>query len=91
MLQKEEALREVAEIVGKSGLQDSDRLVMQTAETIRQEFLAQNAFTEDAFSAPQATFEKIGIILQRHHEVLEKLANDSETSESDEEDEHASG
>ncbi len=35
ILQKEESLREVAEIVGVEGLQDADRLLMHVAEMIR--------------------------------------------------------
>jgi V/A-type H+-transporting ATPase subunit A len=66
LLQREESLREVAEIVGTEGLQDSDRLLMRTTEGIRRDFLAQNAYTEDAFSAPQQTHQSIARILQRH-------------------------
>ena len=53
--EREEALREVAEVVGMEGLQDDDRLLMRTAEKIRLDFLCQNSFTEDAFAAPKST------------------------------------
>jgi V/A-type H+-transporting ATPase subunit A len=42
---------------------------MHTAERIRREFLAQNAYTEDAFSAPQQTHEKIRGILAAYRDV----------------------
>jgi V/A-type H+-transporting ATPase subunit A len=64
LLQREESLREVAEIVGTDGLQESDRLLMRTAEGIRQRFLAQNAYTEDAFSAPPQTCASIRRLLE---------------------------
>ena len=54
--QRESALKEVAEIVGMEGLQDSDRLLMHVAERVRMEFLCQNAYTEDAFSPPERRF-----------------------------------
>ncbi len=73
LLQREEGLREVAEIVGTEGLQDSDRLLMKTAERIRQEFLAQNAYTEDAFSPPEQTLEKITGILGFYDCARERL------------------
>lgn len=73
LLQREETLREVAEIVGIEGLQDNDRLLMKTAERIRQEFLAQNSYTEDAFSAPDKTLEKIAAILAFHDQAEERL------------------
>ena len=66
ILQKEEALIEVSEIVGIGGLQDADRLVMKVAEMIRTEFLAQNAYTEDAFSPPEKTFAIIKKILDHY-------------------------
>jgi len=74
LLQREESLREVAEIVGTEGLQDADRLLMRTAERVRREFLAQNAFTEDAFSAPGQTHDKIRGILAGYREAAARLA-----------------
>jgi len=73
LLQQEESLREVAEIVGAEGLQDSDRLVMRTAEMIRAEFLQQNAYSDDAFSPPGKTLELIKRILDLHDRAAEKL------------------
>jgi V/A-type H+-transporting ATPase subunit A len=73
LLQHEERLREVAEIVGTEGLQDSDRLVMSAAEEIRQRFLAQNAYTEDAFSPPRQTYDAIRQILGRHRDAGRRL------------------
>jgi V/A-type H+-transporting ATPase subunit A len=73
LLKKEERLREVAEIVGAEGLQDEDRLLMSVAEQIRLRFLCQNSYTEDAFSAPKATFERIDGLVQMYDSGLEKL------------------
>ncbi len=73
LLQREDALREVAEIVGMEGLQDSDRLLMNTAEKIRVTFLAQNAYTEDAFSTPDQTFGQIREILENHEQAERRL------------------
>lgn len=73
MLQREESLREVAEIVGIEGLQDADRLLMKVAERIRLEFLCQNAYTDDAFSMPEQTVAKIGEILEFHDRAAERL------------------
>jgi V/A-type H+-transporting ATPase subunit A len=63
ILQQEEAIREVAEIVGIEGLQDGDRLLMLAAERIRGEFLGQNAYGDDAFSPPEKTLAIIGEIV----------------------------
>jgi len=73
ILQQEEALREVAEIVGAEGLQDTDRLLMRTAERIRTEFLQQNAYSEDAFSPPDRTFGIIRGIVEAHDRATQNL------------------
>lgn len=74
LLQREETLREVAEIVGMEGLQDADRLLMVAAERVRREFLAQNAYTDDAFSPPERTAERIEEILAFHRQAAERLS-----------------
>jgi len=73
VLQKEESLREVAEIVGAEGLQESDRLLMLIAEKIRREFLSQNSFTQDAFASPESTFALISRIFGFYDHTLEKM------------------
>ncbi len=73
ILEKEESLREIVEIVGMEGLQDRDRLLMYVAERLRTEFLAQNAFTEDAFSPPERTFQKIKEIISFYDSAMESL------------------
>jgi V/A-type H+-transporting ATPase subunit A len=54
-------------------LQEADRLLMRTTAGIRQAFLAQNAFTEDAFSTPQQTYQKIRQLLDEHKASSERL------------------
>jgi V/A-type H+-transporting ATPase subunit A len=73
ILQQEESIREVAEIVGIEGLQDTDRLIMRTAERIRNEFLGQNAYSDDAFSPPEQTLALIRDIIAQHDATAEKL------------------
>lgn len=73
ILRREESLREVTEIVGMEGLQDADRLLMHTAERVRMEFLCQNAYTDDAFSPPQKTAERIRGIIEFYESSSERL------------------
>jgi V/A-type H+-transporting ATPase subunit A len=73
ILKAEESLREITEVVGTEGLQDTDRLTMHTAERIKSEFLSQNAFTEDAYSPPERTFMIIEEILSRHDRLSKRL------------------
>ena len=80
LLQREEALREVAEIVGLEGMQEQDRLILHSAERIRLEFLCQNAYSEDAFSSPERIMEMINGILD-DHDRLEKCLASGQTLE----------
>ncbi len=73
MLQREAALREVAEIVGMEGLQDADRLLMKASELIRSQFLCQNAYTDDAFSPPEKTISKIAEIIKFYDNAERRL------------------
>jgi V/A-type H+-transporting ATPase subunit A len=73
ILQREEVLREVTEVVGFEGLQDPDRILMMVAEKMRLEFLAQNAYTDDAFSPPEKTITKIKGIIEFHDSVAKRL------------------
>jgi V/A-type H+-transporting ATPase subunit A len=73
LLQREEALREVAEVVGMEGLQDTDRLTMRSAEKIRLDFLCQNSFTDDAYTTPQNTVEQIAALIAEHDRIVNGL------------------
>ncbi|RNE99789.1 vacuolar H+-ATPase [Trypanosoma rangeli] len=45
ILQREEELQEIVQLVGKDSLSESDKIILETAKVIREEFLQQNAFT----------------------------------------------
>ncbi len=74
LLQREEALREVAEIVGLEGMQEQDHLILHSAERIRLEFLCQNAYSEDAFSSPEQIMAMMNRILADHERLEGRLA-----------------
>ena len=75
LLLREEALREVAEIVGLEGMQEQDRLVLRSAERIRREFLCQNAYSDDdAFTPPERTVAMVGEISAEYDRVAGLLA-----------------
>lgn len=69
ILKEEEKLKEILDIIGYESLQDSDRLIIDTAELIKTKFLSQNAFTKDAFSTPEEMIRKIENIKQKHEKA----------------------
>ena len=78
IMHKEESLKEIMEIVGIEGLQEQDRLVMTVAEKIRFDFLAQNAYTADAFCEPQKTMDIIRNITDQYLRGQDYTAGKSE-------------
>jgi V/A-type H+-transporting ATPase subunit A len=52
LLQNEAELNEIVKLVGKDALSPPDSLTLETARMIREDFLQQNAFTEnDGYSS----------------------------------------
>lgn len=45
ILQREEELQEIVQLVGKDSLSENDKIILEIAKIIREEFLQQNAFT----------------------------------------------
>ena len=45
ILQKEDDLNEIVQLVGKDSLAETDKITMEVAKIIREDFLAQNSFT----------------------------------------------
>eukprot|EP01006_Ploeotia_vitrea_P001928 TRINITY_DN105993_c0_g1_i1.p1 TRINITY_DN105993_c0_g1~~TRINITY_DN105993_c0_g1_i1.p1 ORF type:complete len:621 (-),score=98.13 TRINITY_DN105993_c0_g1_i1:125-1939(-) len=46
ILQREEDLQEIVQLVGKESLSEADKILLEVAKVIREDFLQQNAFTE---------------------------------------------
>ncbi|MEG1632843.1 MAG: V-type ATP synthase subunit A [Oscillospiraceae bacterium] len=76
LLQVESELKEIVQLVGQDALSPADRLTMETAKMIREDFLQQNAFIdEDAYSSYRKQFRLLDIILEFDtlgREALEK-------------------
>eukprot|EP00245_Coleochaete_scutata_P006772 TRINITY_DN21555_c0_g1_i1.p1 TRINITY_DN21555_c0_g1~~TRINITY_DN21555_c0_g1_i1.p1 ORF type:complete len:621 (-),score=138.38 TRINITY_DN21555_c0_g1_i1:674-2536(-) len=45
VLQREDDLNEIVQLVGKDSLAEGDKIVLETAKLLREDYLAQNAFT----------------------------------------------
>ena len=64
ILQEENELQEIVRLVGQDALGAADRLTMETAKMLREDFLQQNAFVdEDAYSSYGKQFELMDLIL----------------------------
>ena len=78
LLQQESELDEIVRLVGIDALSPQDRLTMETARMIREDFLQQNAFSDtDSYTSPEKQFALLKLILRFNAagtEALEKGA-----------------
>ncbi|MBQ2882022.1 MAG: V-type ATP synthase subunit A, partial [Clostridia bacterium] len=74
LLQIENELDEIVKLVGIDAISPSDRLIMETARSIREDFLQQNAFvTEDAFTSPEKQNVILKLVLAYYKKAIEAL------------------
>ena len=75
ILQQEAELEEIVRLVGLDALSPENRLVMETARSIREDFLHQNAFHEiDTFTSFEKQHKMLKLILEFHKKSLLALA-----------------
>ena len=76
ILQEESSLKEIVQLVGMDALGAQDRLTMETAKSIREDYLHQNAFHEiDTYSSLKKQLLMLKLILEfdaRGREQLDK-------------------
>ena len=65
LLQQESELDEIVKLVGIDALSASDRLIMETAQMLREDFLQQNAMSDtDSYCSLDKQFAMMGLILE---------------------------
>jgi V/A-type H+-transporting ATPase subunit A len=79
LLQEEASLQEIVKLVGQDALGAGDRLTLETAKMIREDFLQQNAFVDiDSFSSCDRQFGLLGMILDFDTLCRDALAKGAE-------------
>ncbi|HGF7674366.1 TPA: V-type ATP synthase subunit A [Enterococcus faecium] len=64
ILQEEQQLNEIVRLVGIDSLSDNDRLTLEVAKSIREDYLQQNAFDDvDTFTSREKQFKMLKMIL----------------------------
>ena len=75
ILQEEAELEEIVRLVGIDALSVKDRLTMETAKSIREDFLHQNAYHEvDTYSSHRKQYKMLKAILEFHARAMDALA-----------------
>jgi V/A-type H+-transporting ATPase subunit A len=70
LLQQEAELEEIVRLIGLDALSEEDRLILETAKSIREDFLHQNAFHEvDTYSSLEKQHRMLRLVLRFHEEA----------------------
>ena len=82
ILQEEAALDEIVRLVGMDALSSKDRLTMETAKIIREDYLHQNAFDDiDTYTSMHKQFLMLKIIYEFDTRAREAIANYASVSD----------
>ena len=80
LLEQESELREIVRLVGAEALSPRDRLSLETARSIREDYLHQNAFHEvDTYTSMDKQYEMLKTVLYFHRQALEAIDAGVET------------
>ncbi len=74
ILQEESALQEIVKLVGLDALSSKEQVVLDTAKSLREDFLQQFAFDEvDGYTPPRRMYLMIKAIMNFHEAALEAV------------------
>lgn len=82
ILQEEAELDEIVRLVGQDALSFQDRLTLETAKSIREDYLHQNAFHEiDTYASLKKQYKMLKLILEFNRAAYDALEADVELSD----------
>ncbi len=73
LLQREAELQEIVQIVGTDALAETERGELAVGRMLREDFLQQSAFSDDAFCPLEKTYWLLKVILSFHEHMLKAL------------------
>ncbi|HLQ64632.1 MAG TPA: V-type ATP synthase subunit A [bacterium] len=73
LLQREAELQEIVQLVGPDALQDDQRMIIEAGKMLREDFLQQNAYTDDAHSPLLKSYGILTAILAFYDQALAAL------------------
>lgn len=82
LLEQEAQLVEIVRLVGAEAISAADRMALETAKSIREDFLHQNAFHKvDTYTPIDKQYDMLRLILHFHRQGLAAIERGVETSE----------
>lgn len=81
ILLKESKLQEIIRIVGMDSISPQERIILNSARILREDYLQQNAFDDtDTYTSLQKQFAMLSCILEYHNELLKIVDANSTVS-----------
>merc|ERR1712100_917433 len=77
ILQKEDDLQEIVQLVGKDSLSEDQKVTLEVAKIIREDFLQQNGFSDYDFFCPLAKTIGMMRVIVTFHEAAQKAIAES--------------
>merc|ERR1712146_278505 len=77
ILQKEDDLQEIVQLVGKDSLSEDQKVTLEVAKIIREDFLQQNGFSEYDFRCPIAKTIGMMKVICGFHDCAQKVIAES--------------
>ena len=77
ILQQEDNLSEIVQLVGKESLSEDQKVIMEVAKLIREDFLQQNAFTDYDFTCPLPKTVGMLSVIINFYDLCQKAIADS--------------
>jgi V/A-type H+-transporting ATPase subunit A len=82
LLEQESQLVEIVRLVGAEAIGPNERMALETAKSIREDFLHQNAFHKvDTYSPIEKQYDMMSLILHFHQEGLTAIENGVEPAD----------
>lgn len=79
LLQKEEELQEIIRLVGPDALPASDRIILEGARVIREDFLQQNAYHDiDTYCPYKKQYEMLRIMIKFYHLMKDAISKETD-------------
>jgi V/A-type H+-transporting ATPase subunit A len=75
LLQKEAELQEIVQLVGPDALPDRERVILEIARILREDFLQQDAYHEvDSYCSPKKQYNMLKVIMTFYKKALDAVA-----------------
>jgi len=69
ILQKEKELQEIVQLVGPDALPESERIILEAARMLREDYLAQNSYSDDSFCPFKKSYQMLKTIIMCYNKM----------------------